>query len=91
MSYRKLIARELEVAFSKNAQPVGWRVAKYLILGTVLYLYWNTPTLWWLLGIGFGLGLLLHFWYRYRTKAWTQSFGGWDYEKNKPGSSTDKT
>jgi hypothetical protein len=66
MSYRQLIARELEVAFSKNAQPV------------------------WFLGIGAGFGVLLHLWYRYRTKGWTQSYGGWNYEKNKPRGLADK-
>ena len=84
MSYRQLIARELEVAFSKNAQPVWFRLVKYLVIGAIFYRFWNTSTLWWVLGIGAGFGVLLHLWYRYRTKGWTQSYGGWNYEKNKP-------
>ncbi|WP_460915420.1 hypothetical protein [Spirosoma areae] len=84
MSYRQIITRELEVAFSRNAQPIWFRLAKYLVLGVLLYVYWNTSTLWLWLGISTVAGLILHIWYRYQTKGWTRSYGGWNYEKNKP-------
>jgi len=32
----------------------------------------------------FACALALHFWYRYKTRGWTQSYGKWNYELNKP-------
>jgi len=44
-----IIKRELEVAFSKDAQPIWFRIVKYILIGTMVYLehlvkrfyYWN--------------------------------------------------
>lgn len=85
MSFQKIIKREIEVAFSKHAQPVWFRILKYILLGCLVYFFWGSKWLWIILLIIFVLGLSLHFWYRYKTKAWTQSYGMWDYEKNKSG------
>lgn len=84
MSYREILGRELEVAFSKNAQPVWFRVVKYMVLGVLVYLYWDTSTLWITLGVILMLGIPVHMWYRHKTRGWTRSYGGWNYEKNKP-------
>ena len=75
--------RELEVAFSKHAQPVWFRISKYLVLGTALYFFWSSPLFWLILGVLLIIALLLHFWYRYKTQGWTKSYGLWSYEKNK--------
>ncbi len=83
--FSKIIKREFQVAFSRNAQPIWFRVLKYVVLGCCIYFFWHSPLFWVILGIIFILGLLLHFWYRYKTEGWTKSYGGWDYEKNKPG------
>ena len=80
----KKIRRELEVAFSKHAQPIWFRILKYLILGTLLYFLWNSKWLWLIMSLLLVLGLALHFWYRYKTMGWTKDYGGWVYEKNKP-------
>ena len=84
MALNKTIKRELEVAFSKHAQPVWLRVLKYIVLGCLLYFFWGEKLLWIILTVVLLLGLSLHFWYRYKTHGWTKSFGGWDFEKNKP-------
>ena len=84
MPLSKIIQREIEVAFSKNAQPVWLRVVKYIVIGLLLYFLWGSKWLWVLFGTIFILGFALHFWYRYKTRGWTKSYGGWDYEKNKP-------
>lgn len=77
------IRREIEVAFSKHSQPVWFRIVKYLVLGAVVYFLWGTNTLWIVLGILVVFSLTLHFWYRYKTKAWTQSYGMWKYHRGK--------
>ena len=81
MSLSETIKREIEVAFSKHSQPIWFRILKYLVLGTLVYFLWGTDTLWIVLFILFVLSLTLHFWYRYKTKGWTQSYGMWKYFK----------
>ena len=85
MPLNKIIKRELEVAFAKHAQRAWIRVLKYIILAAIIYFSWGTKWLWIILLALFAPALLVHFFYRYKTKGWTKSYGGWDYEKNKPG------
>ena len=82
MSLKKILNREMEVAFSKHSQPVWFRIAKYIVLGLVLYFFWGNRYLWIILGVLLVLALVLHFWYRYKTRAWTQSYGLWKYDKD---------
>jgi hypothetical protein len=84
MSFKNTLKREYEVAFSKRSQPVWFRVAKYFLLGVIVYLLWGTRWLWITLGIMVILALVMHFWVRYKTNGWKKSYGLWDYEKNKP-------
>jgi hypothetical protein len=78
------IKRELEVAFSKESQPIWFRILKYILLGSIIYFFWGSKWLWIIIGGMFVIALLVHFWVRYKTKGWTQSYGLWKYEKNKP-------
>ena len=73
--------REIEVAFSKRAQPVWFRILKYIILSLVIYFFWGIRLAWILLAV-FTAGLCLHFWYRYKTQGWTRKYGYWDDVKN---------
>lgn len=82
MALHKTIKRELEVAFSKQSQPVGFRVLKYIVLGCILYFFWGTKLLWIILLVLFIFSLALHFWYRYKTHGWTKSYGLWKYDKD---------
>ncbi len=84
MPSSKTIKREIEVAFSKHAQPIWFRVLKYILLGFLVYFLWGTNLLWIILLIIFVFGMSLHFWYRHKTQGWTKSYGLWNYEKNKP-------
>lgn len=84
MASSNTFKRELEVAFSKNAQPVWFRILKYLVLITLIFFFVKVLLFWVMLFIVFVLALSLHFWYRRKTNAWTKSYGGWDYIKNKP-------
>jgi hypothetical protein len=83
MSFRKAFKRELEVAFSKDAQPVWFRILKYILLAALVYFLWDTQLLWIILSIFFILALCLHFWYRYKTNGWTKSYGLWKHERDK--------
>lgn len=83
LKFSKLLNREFEVAFSKNAQPIWFRVLKYTLIGFYIYLYWNNDLFWTILLVILVLSLFLHFWYRYKTNGWTKSYGGWDFDKNK--------
>ena len=77
----KTFKRELEVAFSKRSQPAWFRILKYIVLISLIYFLWGTKWLWILLAILFVLAMFLHFWYRYKTKEWTQSYGLWKHDK----------
>ena len=84
MPFSAKIKREIEVAFSKHAQPAWFRIVKYVVLLTAFYFFWREKLFWLTLLAVFVLGLPLHFWYRYKTKGWTRSYGFWNYDKNKP-------
>ena len=83
MEFSKIIRREIEVAFSRHSQSIGFRILKYIVLGCIIYIFWGNKLLWPLLLAFFTIALLIHFWYRYKTAGWTKSYGGWNYEKNK--------
>lgn len=82
MQLSKILRREYEVAFSKNAQPNWLRVLKYLVLLGFMYFFWSYTLFWIILAIVLILSLCVHFWYRYKTAAWTKSYGGWKHEEN---------
>lgn len=80
MKFSKTIKREIEVAFSKNSQPVWFRILKYILIGCLIYFLWGTNLLWIILLSMFCIGTLLHFWYRHKTHGWTKSYGLWKHE-----------
>lgn len=88
MSFGKLIKRELEVAFSKHAQPLWFRIVKYIVLACILYFFWGTNLLWIILIVLFVLSMLMHFWYRHKTGGWTKSYGLWKHDKKDTGAKT---
>jgi uncharacterized membrane protein len=81
--FSRALHREFEVAFSKHAQPVWFRVVKYIVIGVFVYFFWNRAWFWPVVLVFLGLSLALHFWYRYKTAGWRKSYGGWDFEKNR--------
>jgi hypothetical protein len=83
MQLKRALRRELEVAFSKHAQPVWFRIVKYIVIAGFIYFLWGSPWLWITLLLLMPPATALHFWYRHKTQGWTKSYGGWDYEKNK--------
>jgi hypothetical protein len=78
MSVGKAVKREMRVAFSRHAQPAWFRVLKWTILLGVIVRLWSHPYFWlWIFG-ALGLGLTVHFIWRWKTKGWTQPWGGWN-------------
>ena len=69
--------REPEVAFSRDAQPLWFRVAKWVIFIAVSKRLRGTR--WfrvWTLGVVLA-GLTLHFIYRWKGRGWTEPWDGW--------------
>jgi hypothetical protein len=78
MSTRMAVRRELRVALSRRAQPVWFRLLKWIVVLGVSALLWRTPYFWWWIAGGAALGLTVHFIWRWKTRGWTQPWGGWN-------------
>ena len=74
----ELLQRELRVAFSPHAQPVWFRITKYLLFIYLWRRYHGSPRFWTTIGVAFCGGITLHFFYRHKTHGWTEPWGGWD-------------
>lgn len=74
----KRLRREFAVAFSLKTQPLWMRVVKWTVLIGVTFLLRDSRFLWWwIFGLP-ALGVMLHFFYRWKTLGWTRPWGGWD-------------
>ncbi|TGM95213.1 hypothetical protein [Leptospira yasudae] len=82
MSFSKVVKREFEVAFSKHGQPFWFRIVKYCVMLILLYLIRDSEYLRLVLLSAFVISLTVHFWFRYKTKGWTQSYGPWKYDQS---------
>lgn len=72
------IRREFRVAFACRAQPVWFRVVKWVFILTGVALYHDRSWFWWTsasLGV---VMLVLHFIYRQKTRVWTRAWSGWN-------------
>jgi len=86
MSFKEIIKRELEVAFSKHSQPVWFRILKYVLLIAMIYFLWGNKLLWIILLVVIICSLSLHFWYRHKTNGWAKSYGMWKHKGKDQGS-----
>ena len=86
MTIRNGIRREMRVACSRTAQPVWFRVLKWTMALGVSALLWRGPYFWaWILS-ALSLGVTVHLIWRWKTKGWTQPWGGWnDVERANKG------
>lgn len=73
-----ILKREVRVALSKKAQPVWFRLLKWVVILFVCWSYRQAPYFGFSLGLVFLLGFGLHLFWRYKTKGWTQAWGGWN-------------
>ncbi len=77
MSSENAVKRELRVAFSRQAQPVCFRIAKWMVAIGISLILWGTPYFWvWILG-ALGLSLTVHLVWRWKTSGWTRPWGEW--------------
>jgi hypothetical protein len=77
---RETIKRELRVAFSRRAQPVWFRVTKWLVILSVSAALLRAGYLrQWLQGLTVAMlaSLGAHFFWRWKTHGWTRAWGGW--------------
>lgn len=75
---KETLRREARVAFSKKAQPVWFRVVKWVLFLGITAALFRTGYFWyWLAGISV-IALGLHLFYRWKTHGWTQPYGMWD-------------
>ena len=78
IAFTPALRREARVAFSRNAQPVWFRLLKWTcILAGVLWLH-DRPWFWWTLAGLAAVGTFVHFLYRRKTEVWTRAWGGWN-------------
>jgi hypothetical protein len=78
MSIGSAVKREVRVALSKKAQPVWFRFVKWAVVVVVGTLLWQGPYFWWWISGSLAIGVAVHAIWRWKTKAWTQPWGGWN-------------
>ena len=78
MTARKILRRELRVAFSRRAQPLWFRIVKWVVAISISVYLWRTRYFWWWILGGLVAGLTVHFIWMWKTKGWTQPWGGWN-------------
>jgi hypothetical protein len=78
LSARQGVKREMRVAFSRRAQPAWFRILKWAIAIGVSVTFWRHQYFWWWVAGALGAGLTLHLVWRWKTKGWTEPWGGWD-------------
>jgi len=75
---REQIQREVRIGFSPRAQPVWFRVIKWIVILSLAAIFWRKPAYWLCLLAVLLAGLPIHFLYRFETKCWTRPWGGWN-------------
>ena len=78
MSLKTELMRDVRVAVSPRAQPVWFRVVKWVAAIGVSVVLWRTRYFWWWLGGAVALSLSLHMLWRWKTNGWRQPWAGWD-------------
>jgi hypothetical protein len=77
-TFTSLVRRELRVAFSLKAQPVWFRILKWAALIAFIVRCHAAPWFWPVMAACSVAAFSLHFFYRWKTRAWSQPWGGWD-------------
>lgn len=74
---KETVAREFEVMFSKETQPIWFRITKWVLYGALAYLLRGKKWFWgWVLGVPV-IGMAMHLFYRWKTRGWKESWGGY--------------
>ena len=78
MSAGTMLRREVRVALSKRAQPVWFRILKWIVILVVGVKLWRTTYFWPVFGAALALSLTLHAVWRWKTRGWTRPWGSWN-------------
>ncbi len=71
------LKRELRIACSRRAQPLWFRISKWIVLLGGAFSFYGSAYFWhWLAGLSV-IGIIVHFFYRWKTVGWTRPWGGW--------------
>ncbi len=77
-TFTALVRREMRVALSLKAQPLWFRILKWVAFLAFTARYHAATWFWPVMAVCFVAALCLHFLYRWTTRAWTRSWGGWN-------------
>jgi hypothetical protein len=72
------LKREIRVALSRKAQPAWFRITKWLVILALTAKFWREPVYWVCFLAAVGAAIALHLFWRYKTKSWTEPWGGWN-------------
>ncbi len=75
--FARSIRREFRVATSPKAQPLWFRVLKWVAILIVATRWHDASWFWPSAAACLVSALALHFFYRMKTRAWTRPWGGW--------------
>jgi uncharacterized membrane protein YadS len=73
-----MLRREFRVAFSTKAQSIRFRAIKWIVIAVAAWLLWDWEWSAHLFIAAILLGFALHLFWRFKTKGWTQPWGGWN-------------
>lgn len=76
-AFTTAVRREFRVALSRRAQPVWFRIVKWVAIITAVALWHDRPGFWPTLAALAAAALLMHGFYRWKTRTWTRAWGGW--------------
>lgn len=74
---KEIVKKEFKVMFSKDTQPIWFRITKWIVIISLAYLLYGTRWFWVLVIGVFIAGIIVHFIFRWKTKAWTKSWRRW--------------
>ena len=77
VSAGKTLKRELRVATSLRAQPLWFRVVKWVVAVAAIAMLWRSAYFWWWITGALALSVTVHLIWRWKTKGWTQPWFGW--------------
>ena len=73
-----LLRREARVACSLRAQPLWFRIVKWIAIISFVTKFHDRSWFWTVMASCVSAALAIHFLYRWKTRAWTRPWGGWN-------------
>ncbi len=76
-TFTQAVRREVRVAFSLKAQPLWFRILKWIVGIAFVIAFHKHVWFWPVITAVSVAALALHCLYRWKTRVWTQAWGGW--------------